>query len=347
VEYKDKQMCCGSGGWAEEARLTASDQDDGFQYAQHFGEALALQDNFLFVGAPAADDPQAGDNTGAAYIFKHGAGGWGEIAILKSPQPTAEVRFGTLLAVDGEHLGVLEGNAYQGGRLRLFQGRGSDWRPIALIEAPPLAGQRGGIATFDLYGDTLAVGTLSYQGEGANTIISGEVRLYRFDGATWIKSESLPPDVVGYQLALDGQEGTADHLVVASPANPLNGFMSGAVYIFEREAEGWRMEETLASPDTGSSYYWGSGYGGAVALHGDLLLVGGPGFSEDTQWDGVAYLYQLSEGRWVDQLRLSHTEDGGFGDFFGSQVAVFGRTLLVSAPDEFGNAVYVFEIGAR
>jgi hypothetical protein len=90
-----------------------------------------------------------------------------------------------------------------------------------------------------------------------------------------------------------------------------------------------------------------------VALNGELLLVGGPGFSEDSFWDGVAYLYQLSDGRWADQLRLIPPEDGGFGDFFGSQVEVFApnefgvNTLLVSAPNEFGNAVYVYEIGAR
>jgi hypothetical protein len=113
-----------SGGWVEEARLKASNQGDGFQNAQHFGAALALQDNFLFVGAPAADNPQAGDNTGAVYIFEYGPVGWDEIAILKSPQPAADAEFGSLLAVSGEHLGVLEGNSQTGGRLHLFQGRG-------------------------------------------------------------------------------------------------------------------------------------------------------------------------------------------------------------------------------
>jgi hypothetical protein len=125
--------------------------------------------------------------------------------------------------------------------------------------------------------------------------------------------------------------------------------MSGAVYIFDRSPEGWRLQETLISPDMELSFSWGSGYGGTVALDGDLILIGGPGYSEDTFWDGVAYLYQyqFSEGRWVDQLRLNHLEDGGFGDFFGSDVEIFEDTLLVSAPNEFGNAVYVFEVGVR
>ena len=337
----------GADGWVEEAQLTASDQDDGFQYAQGFGAALAFHDNFLFVGAPSADNPQVGDNTGAVYIFEYGPDGWDEIAILNSPEPAADAEFGTHLEVYGEHLGVLEGNPYQEGRLRLFQGQGSDWHQTALIEAPAFEGERGGIATFDLYGDTLALGTLSFQGSEAMTSISGKVLLYRFDSGTWIATGGLPPDVIGFQLALDGRGRTADRLAVASQLSSLNGFMSGAVYIFDRSGDGWRLEETLGSPDAGSSFYWGSGYGGTVALHGDLLLAGGPGYSEDTNWDGVAYLYQFSDGRWVDQLRLNHSEDGGFGDFFGSDVEVFEDTLLVSAPNEFGDAVYVFEVGAR
>jgi len=191
------------------------------------------------------------------------------------------------------------------------------------------------------------VGTMAYQGEEAETRISGEVRLYQFDGATWVTTWSLPPDIFGGSIALDGQGDDAKRLAVGSPWYSTGGFMSGTVSIFVRNKESWELEENLGSPDLELSFYWGSGYGGSMALCGDLLLTGGPGYSEDSFWDGVAYLYQLSDGRWVDQLRLTHAEDGGFGDFFGSDVEIYGNTLLVSAPDEFGNAVYVFEVGAR
>jgi hypothetical protein len=205
----------------------------------------------------------------------------------------------------------------------------------------------GGVSTFDLYGDALAVGIMSYQGEEAETRISGEVRLYRFDGVTWVTTGNLTPEVFAGSIALDGQGTNAKHLAVGSPWYSTSGFMAGGVAIFTRYEESWELEEILGSPDMELSFYWGSGYGGSVALRGDLLLVGGPGYSEDSFWDGVAYLYQLSDGRWVDQLRLTPPEDGGSGDFFGSDVEIYGDTLLVSAPNEFGNAVYVFEVGAR
>jgi hypothetical protein len=89
------------------------------------------------------------------------------------------------------------------------------------------------------------------------------------------------------------------------------------------------------------------GFGASLTLAGDKLLVGAPMTSEDSSWDGVAYVFEYYQGRWVDQLRITPPEDGGSGDFFGGLVAARGSTLLVSAPDEFGNAVYVFDISAR
>jgi hypothetical protein len=99
----------------------------------------------------------------------------------------------------------------------------------------------------------------------------------------------------------------------------------------------------MTAPDGKANDFFGS----SLALDGDLLLVGASGASEDSSWDGVAYVFEYYQGRWVDQLRITPPEDGGSGDFFGSLVAARGSTLLVSAPNEFGNAVYVYDIGVR
>ena len=119
--------------------------------------------------------------------------------------------------------------------------------------------------------------------------------------------------------------------------------MAGAVYIYDLGPSGWERSVTLTAPDGQFMDMFGS----SLALDGDLLLVGAAMTSEDSFWDGVAYVFQYHQGSWVDQLRLTPPEDGGFGDFFGSSVAVNGDTYLISAPNEFGNAVYVYEIGER
>lgn len=335
-------------GWALEARLSASDQEDGFQYAQAFGSDLAIEGNLLFVGAPKADDPQAGDNAGAVYRFQHMGDTWEETGILNSPQPAAEAQFGTGVALNGDHLAVLEGHPYNGSRLHLFHSQEGDgeWRPVAVVEAPQAdpAG-RSGVADFAIFANHMAVSFVSFQGEAEETRISGSTRLYQFNGESWVDQGS-PFEGQAGAVALNVSEDAAIRLVLTTQSTQ-GAIQPGAVLIFKQTGEDWILEESLVSTEPNPLTGWGSGFGGDVALQGNLLLVGGPGASEDAFWDGVAYLYQLHEGYWFDQLRLIPPEDGSLGDFFGSRVAVFQDTLLVSAPNEFGNAVYVYEVGAR
>lgn len=58
--------------WELEAMLTASDG----QSADSFGSSVDLDGDDLIVGAPGVDD--AGQNSGAAYVFQRTATGWVE-----------------------------------------------------------------------------------------------------------------------------------------------------------------------------------------------------------------------------------------------------------------------------
>lgn len=344
----------GPAGWDLEIELGASDRDDGFQYTQQFGSALAIQDGFLYVGAPAADDPLVGDNTGAVYIFEDTPGGWVEIGKLTSPEPAANGNFGTMLALHGSHLAAAEGQFYDHNRIWLFRGTGADWQLTSVVAAPEMLDSQGGIMEFDLYGDTLSVVKSYFSGEGSFTEPQGWVEIYDFDGAMWNKTAQLPSQAqaageqvfIAQRIALDGRAGIANRLAIGAPMSRTSGFMSGAVYVYAREGDTWRFDAVLATPDESTSGGMWSGFG-AVALRGDMLLVGAPGTSEDSFLDGVAYLYQYVDGYWYTQLRLTHAEDGGFGDFFGSSVAIQGDTLLIAAPSEYGQTAYVFEIGER
>jgi hypothetical protein len=344
----------GPAGWVAEAELTASDKDDGFQYTQQFGSALALQDGYLYVGAPAADDPQVGDNTGAVYIFEDTPGGWVEIGRLTSPEPFSNAQFGTLLALQGRHLAVVEGQFYEGNRLWLFQGQGADWQLTTSIDAPELPDSRGGIIDVDLYGDTLAVAMAYFAGEGPFTEPQGWVELHGFDGARWHQIAQLPsqgddggePALFFQSITLDGRDGVASRLAVGSSMSRTSGFMSGAVYLYAREGEAWRSETVLAAAGRERlrqfvGWLWGGGFArrhaaGRRAGHQRRFIL-----------DGVAYLYQHVDGYWYTQLRLTHAEDGGFGDFFGASAAIYGDTLLIAAPSEYGQTAFVFEIGVR
>ncbi|MES0361459.1 MAG: FG-GAP repeat protein, partial [Anaerolineales bacterium] len=123
-------------GWIEAAQLFSSDRDDGFQYDQHFGMAVAMDGDLLFVGAPDADHPQLGDNSGAVYVFQNGPDGWMEIERLAAEQPFANVGFGSQLEVSGDTL--LVGEGYQGTHLYIFHNQGEGWRQQASLEIPQI-----------------------------------------------------------------------------------------------------------------------------------------------------------------------------------------------------------------
>ena len=333
--------------WVEETRLYSSDQDDGFQYHQHFGAALAFSGDMLFVGAPGADDPQAGDESGAVYVFQDAPGGWQEVAHLTPESPRAKAGFGSLLSSHGDSLAVGEG--YDGTQVHIFQREAESWKLQASLTLPVESGARPGLSSLALYGDTLAVSMTSMIGEGELAQIYGHLLLYERSGTNWGEPADLFPAESGDCRAavIEGDGEQASRLAFSYIPGTQPGLDNGGVLIYERGASSWEQSASISIPDNGGegNFYFASV--GSIALDGDLLVAGMPGVSEDSLWDGVAYIYQYHQGRWVDQLRLTPTEDGGMGDFFGSIVTLHGQNVLISAPDEFGNAVYVYEIGER
>ena len=334
--------------WAQQPELTPSDRDEGTQYDPHFGSSLAMDGDLLFVGAPEADDPQMGDNTGGVYIFQRQAGTWKEIVTRLVPdEPLPDSGFGAMLAASGDTLLVSEG--YRGRRVYLFQRQGDQWNQQAILEGPDLQSEKSYLAAMDIYGDTLAFSMIGSSGEREYTQLTGELLIYQRQGSGWelVQAFTSVPEgaheveLLTHLIALDGRQDRATRL--AAGVNSFDNLGFGGVWILERGDSGWQPGGFITAADG----EFMNGFGGSVALAGDRLLVGAPGASEDSFWDGKAYAFQYYQGRWEDQLILKHTEDGGFGDFFGSQVLIYEDTFLVAAPDEFGNAVYAFRIQER
>jgi hypothetical protein len=336
--------------WVQQPKLFPSDREDGIQYDPHFGSSLAMDGNLLFVGAPEADDPQKGDNTGGVYIFRREAGSCQEVVTRLIPdEPLPDSGFGSMLAASGDTLVVGEG--YRGKRVYLFQRQGDQWSQQAILEGPSLKSEESYLTALAIYGDTLAFSLLGRSGERENTQVIGELLIYQRQGSDWelVREFNSVPDgaheteLLTHNIVIDGSQGHATRLAAGVNSFDDLGFGAGGVWILKRDDTGWQPGEFITAADGGFM----EGFGGSVALAGNRLLVGAPGASEDSFWDGKAYAFEYYQGHWEDQLILRHTEDGGMGDFFGSQVLINENTFLISAPDEFGNAVYAFDIRQR
>src|SRR5690606_1540412 len=98
---------------------------------------------------------------------------------------------------------------------------------------------------------------------------------------------------------------------------------------------------TLAAEDGAP----GDGFGSALAVDGDFLIVGA---AREAAGRGAAYVFRRDGAAWRQVARL-HAEDGQEGDALGSAVAIEGDVALVAAPgaNDRAGAVHVFRRGAN
>lgn len=148
-------------------------------------------------------------------------------------------------------------------------------------------------------------------------------------------------DDLGTAVALDGTTA-----VIGVPGDDaLNSEIedSGTVYVYERTASGsWTEAQVLrlASPQPDILF------GSAVALAGDILLVGAPDDNGVGNDAGAVFVFEPDQsGTWsqVDVLRGSNTNAN---DNFGAAVAFDGRAAVIGAPSRRGVDDNLFAAGA-
>lgn len=331
-----------SGGeWLQQARLASSDGHDGSQYDQHFGRAVAIEGDVIAVGAPDADHPTAGGDSGAVYIFNRSGETWTESARLEAAEPQAEARFGSLLRLHGDTLAVI---GDQGSAVYIFTRDGQDgsaWSQQARLEVEaPLPGEWSHVS-LALYGDTVAVGATGSTPFDPNG--SGVVFVFHRQGDTWAAGDSLEGKAdFGTAVALGASAaappGAADTLAVGAGGDPRAGLNAGAVFIYGRDGERWSEQAVLTAADALMELpyplpprYFGS----ALALDSDLLLVG-------LRFSSVVYVCQGQGANWTDQLKV--VLEDGLGEPEAWPIAIDGRRVVRGTPGEFGNSAFAFEL---
>jgi len=200
----------------------------------------------------------------------------------------------------------------------------------------------------------------------------GAVYTYTRTDGVWSPQDFLKPsdsdanDLFGFSLALsaDGQILAVGSLEEGSPppieevdgrfrvCNPISDPGTGAVHIFQRDAEVWSETSRL----TASNADRGDCFGLSVALNADgsRLAVGAPledsiatgvngSENDDSQPNsGAAYVFERSGTNWAqtDYFKASNT---GTPDLFGTSVALSsgGQVLIVGAIGESSSS---FEI---
>lgn len=135
----------------------------------------------------------------------------------------------------------------------------------------------------------------------------------------------------GHALDLDG-----DWLAVGDPIGGQSlSSAFGAVHLYERTTSGWLLREVLFHPFGGVQLP--GGFGVALDLEGDTLVVGAPGATVNTPLPlietGVAFVFQRTNGAWQLQQTIEAARPTMMAGF-GFAVALDGDELAIGAPGE-------------
>ncbi|MDX2034245.1 MAG: hypothetical protein SF339_26455 [Blastocatellia bacterium] len=136
-----------------------------------------------------------------------------------------------------------------------------------------------------------------------------------------------------------------DTIVIGAYSDDIDGRLDqGSVYVFSGAGGDWTIQQKLMAPDGEA----GDQFGTAVAISGNLLVVGAPRDKTGTNTaQGSAYIFLRSSGGWAFQQKLT-AQDGEGSDQFGASVAISGGTVVAGAftddvgPNADQGSAYVF-----
>ena len=196
-------------------------------------------------------------------------------------------------------------------------------------------------------------------GEGpAPVVSSGIVHVYRHGATGWKEVDKLVNpgsggrDGFGISLATDGKTLVVGQVVPpgggggrggrgGAAAAPVRDSAVGAVFFYQKNAVGKWVSSGVFNTD--ATIRPGSQFGIALAVSGDLALVGAPA---DSAGGLVSVYTRATDGHWWPKATLP-AQGVVAGDRFGTAVAINGDRVAVGAPGhDTKGAVFVFKRGA-
>ena len=154
-----------------------------------------------------------------------------------------------------------------------------------------------------------------------------------------VGNNTLPGSWAGW-----GSKGVdiSGDLIVVGAAQP-NNVGPGEAYVYQKSPSGWMEIAELAADDGENNDLFGQ----AVAIDGTTAVVTASNENSLGSSAGAAYVFEYNNSSWQQVAKLT-ASDGAARDSFGSDVAIFGDTIVVGADHDqdqghFTGAAYVFE----
>ena len=285
------------------------------------GAATAVFGTTLASGAPQTTTSAL--RSGRVYVWARSGSSWSAATPIEPSVAVADQLFGDSVDIDGDTMvvGGRPSDAY------VFVRSGSTWTEQQRLTNSASLPMRSAA----LSGATIVVGR-GAAGQGN----PGEAYVFARSGTTWTEQQKLmasdasPLDRFGERVDVDG-----DTIVVGAPANDAAASDAGAVFVYTRSGTVWSEQDKI----TAETPIIEGGFGLAVAVEGDTLLVGASRFDMvGAALDQKVTVYTRSGTTWTKEADLvpsvAPTDSSTWGRFF----SLSGNIAAASSHD----AVYVF-----
>lgn len=300
---------------------------DDAAFMDQIGFASAISGHLAVVGSRFDDD--GGLDSGSSYVFDARTGT--QLAKLTADDAAAGDQFGSTVAISGETVlvGGFSDAAY------LFDATTGE-QLHRLVGEDTRFGDAFG-SSVAISGNTAIVGAFGDDNEGGHRAGSA----YLFDVETGAQITRLSADDVtrgdnfARSVAISGNT-----VIVGSVGDDDAGETSGSAYLFDATT-GAQLAKLTASDGAA-----GDRFGNAVAISGNIAVVGAFADNDFGVNSGAAYLFDVTTGEQI--ARLTAPDPTG-DDVFGDTVAIFGNTVVIgSSRDDFGSvanigSVHVFD----
>lgn len=180
-----------------------------------------------------------------------------------------------------------------------------------------------------IHGNTAVVGSIYDDDMGGD---AGSAYVFVEDNGVWTQQAKLvakdgkPNDYYGISVAIHG-----DRILVGAVQALNSTIRTGAVYAYERGLDKkWTLVQKIVPPPGGEAEDY---FGYAVALEGNVAVIGAPQRDDIAFDSGAAYVFRHDGTQWVQQAKLGPDVAGAFS-FFGGSVALHGTTALIGQWDD-------------
>jgi cysteine-rich repeat protein len=319
--------------WIERQKLSASDAASGIR----FGSVVAMEGDYLVVGAPGASAGNTTTHAGATYVFKNTAGVWSEVDKLTASDADLSHNFGAQVVMEGTTIAI--GNfldTSRTGSVYIFeQDVGFDtWTEDEKIVPADATTDDYFSTAMAIDGGRLVVSSRHDDDNGLSS--SGSVYVFEDIAGTWTQTAKIhantpgASDNFGYAVSISG-----DSIAVTANEDDDNGSNTGSVSIFTYNAGTWDHEAILYPEENPSLT---NGFGNSVSIAGDTLAVGAIGYDGVATEGGGVFLYGRSAGVWTQiGILTGPAGDAYINDWFGSLVTIDGDHVLVSESNDTYN----------